>query len=287
LERANIVQIVMNLVLNARDTILEKMARGVPADWVPRVTVTTALAETARRRDGASAVPFASACAVLTVADNGLGIPAELKARVFEPFFTTKGPGQGTGLGLAVVWNVVHSLGGWIEFEAEAHGGGTCFKVYLPVPETPGAIAELPPTVAGAEFALGRRSARPLRILLAEDNPLVTETFAALLGAAGHVVTAAQDGAEAWEIFLRRGAGAGFELVLADFNMPRLNGAELLQRVKTTGFAGRFVVVSGYLENERLEELKRSGADEVIRKPVTPSKLLAAVEGDAPAERRE
>jgi CheY-like chemotaxis protein len=115
--------------------------------------------------------------------------------------------------------------------------------------------------------------------LLAEDNALVTETFTALLGAAGHTVTAAQDGAEAWELFLRRGGGAAFDLVLADFNMPRMNGAELLQRVRSTGFTGRVVIVSGYLETERLDELTRNGADAVIKKPVTPGKLLAAVEG--------
>jgi CheY-like chemotaxis protein len=67
--------------------------------------------------------------------------------------------------------------------------------------------------------------------------------------------------------------------VLADSNMPRLNGAELVQRVRAAGFRGRVVVVSGYLEADKLEELKKIGADAVLRKPFTPAKLLAAISG--------
>lgn len=278
LERANIMQIVMNLVLNARDTLLDKLTRGAPPGWVPRLTITTAPANSANRREDASAAPFAVPCQRLTVADNGLGIPQELRSRVFEPFFTTKEPGHGTGLGLAVVWNVVHGLGGWIEFDSGPGEEGTVFSVFLPTPDTPSALVSEVPAVVVPEFKLGRRSAKPLRVLLAEDNALVTETFTALLGAAGHTVTATQDGAEAWELFQRRGAGE-FDLVLADYNMPRLNGAELLQRLKGAGFAGRVVIVSGYLAAEKHDELLRLGADAVMRKPFTPAKLLAAMEG--------
>ncbi len=280
LERANIMQIVMNLVLNARDTLLEKLQRGAPPGWVPRLTLTTCAANSANRRDDASAAPFAVPCQKLTVTDNGMGIPAELRSRVFEPFFTTKEPGHGTGLGLAVVWNVVHGLGGWIEFDTPPSGEGTEFSVYLPFPETPSALVnEGPAKPVLPEFKLGRKSAKPLRILLAEDNPLVTETFTALLGAAGHTVTATQDGAEAWELVQRRGAGQ-FDLILADYNMPRLNGAELLQRLRESQYAGRVVIVSGYLSAEKLDELIRLGAAAVMRKPFTPSKLLAAIDGN-------
>jgi PAS domain S-box-containing protein len=281
LERANIMQIVMNLVLNARDTLLEKLSRGAPAGWVPRLTIATSLSNSANRRDDASSAPFAVPCQKLTITDNGMGIPAESRAQVFEPFFTTKEPGQGTGLGLAVVWNVVHGLGGWIEFDSGLNGEGTTFSVYLPLPDAaPSAlVSEVPAPVALPEFKLGRKSANPKRVLLAEDNALVSETFTALLGSAGHTVTATQDGAEAWELFQRRGGAKEFDIVLADYNMPRLNGTELLQRIKSTGFTGRVVIVSGYLAPEKLDELIRLGADAVMKKPFTPGKLLTAIEG--------
>lgn len=279
LERANIVQIVMNLVLNARDTLLEKIARGSPPGWVPRLAITTGTATTADRCTGASSAPFTVPCQYLTVTDNGLGIPEELRGRVFEPFFTTKEPGRGTGLGLAVVWNVVHSLGGSIEFARGPHGEGTAFTVMFPLSETPTALVdESPLALVTPGASLGSPAARPLRILLAEDNPLVTETFIALLRAAGHTVTATQDGAEAWEYFQKRGA-AEFDLVLADANMPRLSGPELVQRLRAAGFAGRIVVVSGYLAADKLDELVKFGADAVLRKPFTPAKLLAAIAG--------
>lgn len=279
LERANIVQIVMNLVLNARDTLLEKIARGSPPGWVPRLSLSTGTASSADRRHDTSSTPFTVPCQRLTVTDNGLGIPEELRGRVFEPFFTTKEPGHGNGLGLAVVWNVVHGLGGWIEFERGPHGEGTVFNVMFPLPETPSVlIGETPAAPPGPDASLGHPAGRPLRILLAEDNPLVTETFIALLGAAGHTVTATQDGAEAWEYFQKRGS-AEFDLVLADANMPRLSGPELVQRLRAAGFAGRVVVVSGYLAADKLDELVKLGADAVLRKPFTPAKLLAAIAG--------
>ena len=278
-ERAAVVQIVMNLVLNARDTVLERMQRGGPAGWRPRVEVTTGLGSSLERRDGASATPFPLPCQRLSVTDNGCGIPEDVRSRVFEPFFTTKGPGQGTGLGLAVVWSVVHGMGGWVDFEAGPGGEGTRFNVFLPLTDLPGALLGAEPAaLLMPELKVGRPAARPLRVLLAEDNALVAETIASLLGASGHTVTAAPDGEQAWQLFERR--REAFDVVVADYNMPGLNGADLLQRIRAAaGDSVRVVVVSGYLSNERAEQLRRMGATGVLHKPFAPTSLLAAVEG--------
>ena len=104
----------------------------------------------------------------------------------------------------------------------------------------------------------------------------MAETFAAVLGTAGHDVVIAQDGEEAWELFTRR--GAKFEAVLADYNMPRISGGELLRRVKGDGFGGRVLIVSGYLTAEKVDELVRLGADGVLRKPFSPTELFAMLE---------
>ncbi len=280
LERAAVVQIVMNLVLNARDTVLERLQRGAPDGWRPRIGITTATATSAERRDGTSAMPFPLPFERLSVTDNGCGIPDAVRAKVFEPFFTTKGPGQGTGLGLAVVWNVVHGMGGWVDFEPGPDGEGTRFNVFLPLTDLPGALVGAEPAGAAPPVqAVGRPAVRPLRVLLAEDNALVAETIAALLGASGHQVTAAPDGEQAWQWFSRR--PDGFDAIVTDYNMPGLNGADLVQRVRQASGTVRIVVVSGYLSAERVDQLRRVGADTVLHKPFAPASLLAAIEDRA------
>lgn len=276
LDRAYVTQIVMNLALNARDTLLEKLSRDPPAGWIPQLRVTTERVKDAVRREAASAMPFTLSVQRLTVTDNGLGIPAEIRGRIFEPFFTTKPTGSGTGLGLAVVWNVVHNLGGWIEVDEGPHGEGTRFQISIP--ETPSVTAAVSsPATTSTITKLGQKSMRPLKILIAEDNSLVAETFAAVLGTAGHEVLVAQDGEEAWEFFSRR--STRFDALLADYNMPRVSGGELLRRVKQGGFQGRVIIVSGYLTSEKVDELIRHGADGVLRKPFSPSELFGVLEG--------
>ncbi len=276
-DRAAVAQIVMNLVLNARDTLLEKLEDNPPPHWTPRIVISTGMTTSAGRRSGASSAPFTVPCQRLAVTDNGRGIPLEQRAHVFEPFFTTKPPGRGTGLGLAVVWSVVRSLKGWIEFEPGPGDEGTSFQVFFPAAEIPNAVVGAAPAVSAApENRMRRTAAKPLRVLIVDDNALVAETFTTLLGASGHTVTAASDGEEGWDLFNRR--HGEFDLVLADCNMPGMTGTDLMRRVKSSGFGGRVVLVSGYLSGEKLDELTQLGADAVLRKPVTPAKLLAVIE---------
>lgn len=284
LDRSHIPQILMNLALNARDTLLEKLANDPPPDWTPRLRISTQRRRAASPRQGLSAMPFQLAVQILTVTDNGLGIPPEIRPRIFEPFFTTKETGRGTGLGLAVVWNVVHGLGGWIEVDAGPDGAGTQFQIALPIPDAPPAVLlDAPPVALPRVRGLNLKPVRQLRILLAEDNALVAETFTALLNSAGHDLVVAQDGQEAWDIFNhRRGK---FDVVLADYNMPRMDGADLLRMIKATGFGGRVMILSGYLTQDRAEELERAGADHVFKKPFAPADLLAALDAVPAPER--
>ena len=267
LDRAHVSQIIVNLMINARDALMQRMEEGMPAGWIPRIKVSTMRTESPRGEAGASTAPFARACQCLTIADNGPGMSAEVRAKVFEPFYTTKPPGRGTGLGLAVVWNVVKSLDGWIALKSEP-GRGAVFQVYFPVPDVPAVDAGSPVRVEQ-----GNTERSPgLRVLLVEDNVFVAETINSLLTRGGHVVTYAQNGAVAWELFRLR--AAGFDLILTDENMPVLTGIGLVRRLRDAGHKTRVVIVSGHLGKGKMDELNRLGVDGILQKPFMPNELF-------------
>ncbi|HTJ77778.1 MAG TPA: PAS domain S-box protein [Rariglobus sp.] len=269
IDRAHVSQIIVNLVINARDALIQKLESGVSSDWVPRIDISTIRTQSARGGGGGvSSAPFARSCQRITIADNGIGMTAEVKAKAFEPFYTTKPAGQGTGLGLAVVWNVVKSLDGWIELESQP-GHGTVFHVYFLVPDAPAVAPRLPATPAYFKNERGGG----LRILLVEDNVVVAETINTLLTRSGHAVTYAQNGEEAWELLRLR--ETGFDLVITDENMPVLSGIGLIHRLREAGNKIRVIVVSGHLEPEKMTELKRLKVTDVLQKPFLPNELFA------------
>jgi two-component system, cell cycle sensor histidine kinase and response regulator CckA len=272
MDRAQFAQVVVNLVLNARDAVMEQYPREDREETAPRIDVSTKEVEAASPpQDGGSAFPLIRKCQRLTIADNGPGMTAEVKSHVFEPFYTTKSAGHGTGLGLSVVWNVVKSLDGWIEVASQP-GEGAAFHVFFPVPEVV-QPAPVKPPVAGALPSPARSK---LRILLVDDNVFVAETINRLLTRAGHDVTYAQNGEEAWTV--QANATEGFDLVMTDQNMPVMTGAELLRRLREAGNRIRVLVVSGHVSTELRKELKTLGVNGILTKPFTQKELFAAVD---------
>ena len=262
-------QIVLNLVINARDTLLEKLGRQ-PGGWTPTIRI-----EAQRLPPAVSGPPDAApVCGQilgwlqLTVRDNGLGMTSEVRERIFEPFYTTKAVGQGTGLGLATVWQIVAAVGGRIEVES-APGEGTTFHVYLPM---------VPPSGGRGPVAVAPKPRRtePVRIFLAEDDAPVATVVLAALQRDGHAVFRLADGAAAWE-HLQERAG-DYELLVLDVNMPGLDGIELAQRVRDSGrYAGRMMVISGRLDPDDLKQIAEIGIDAVLNKPFDVGELLQAV----------
>jgi two-component system cell cycle sensor histidine kinase/response regulator CckA len=249
-------QVILNLVLNARDAL--------PSGGIIRL-------EVAKLAGAAVAVPpehtlRAAEYVRLRVADNGVGIAPDIRPHVFEPFFTTKGVGKGTGLGLASVYGIVRQSHGFISVESEP-GHGTVFTMHFPaVACAIGAEADAP------RLAEGDRGTET--ILLVEDEDAVRVVVATVLRRHGYTVLEASDARIACEIFDRDGAGV--DLLLTDVVMPGMNGPALAQRLVAARQELRVLFISGYSE---LALPLGGGASHVsfLRKPFSASALAARV----------
>ena len=172
----------------------------------------------------------------LSVIDTGTGMDAETLARAVEPFFSTKETGRGTGLGLSMVHGLTAQLGGAFVL-GSVEGEGTRADVYLPVTEA----KPEGPALTGHDAAL--QPARPLFILVVDDEALVLRGTAEMLRALGHRVIEAEGGAEALAMLHREPA---IEAVVTDYKMPRMDGAELARRIRKARPDMPILLISGY-----------------------------------------
>jgi two-component system, cell cycle sensor histidine kinase and response regulator CckA len=249
-------QVLLNLSLNARDAMPE---RGVLSLSTQNVTVTP---EQAQRQVQARAGEFV----LLRVEDTGCGIPAEVLPRIFEPFFTTKEPGKGTGLGLAMVAGIVGQHQGWVECHSVANEG-TRFDVYLP--RHVRSSVTVPAPVTPAAPTRGDET-----ILLVDDEPLVRNLGKLILERSGYRVLIAEDGLAALEVYQQR--KEEIALVILDLTMPRLSGAETLDRLVAVDPEVKVVFSSGYSAD--LAPVARPGqACGFVGKPYRPEDLAKAV----------
>lgn len=260
-------QILLNLMLNARDTLLEKLARQ-SGGWTPCIRVEAV----AMNSDSNPPIPGPArrkplGWQRLTVRDNGLGMTPAVRERIFEPFYTTKEVGKGTGLGLATVWHLVSELGGRVELETTP-GEGSAFRVFLPVWPAPASLEVMAPATPAAAPGTAR-------VFLAEDEPLVAESIAEALRRAGHEVTTSFDGNAAWDYLATR--LGDFDLLVFDVNMPGLDGIELAHRARASHYVGRLMIVSGRLTLPQLQAINRARVDRVLAKPFSMSEFSNAV----------
>ncbi len=261
-------QILLNLLLNARDTLVDKFAQS-RGDWVPRISVEVVELppEAANEHETPEHGPLLG-WQRLTVRDNGMGMSAEVRERVFEPFYTTKEVGKGTGLGLATVWHLVTESGGHIDLESRP-GEGSAFHLLFPVYAGPVA----PTSATSSPIPPPTRAAR---VFLAEDEKLVARTVIAALHRAGHQVVHSEDGAAAWK-HLEEHLG-DYDLLAFDVNMPGIDGIELTRRVRATGrFRGCVMILSGRLSGPEMHALAELSVDRVLPKPFTLDEFLGAV----------
>lgn len=205
-------QVLMNLLTNARDAV-----QGIDD---PRIGLSLTRYEPDRKFTMDHPEATASAYAVLSVEDNGCGIPENLRDRIFEPFFTTKGVGQGSGLGLSMLFGAMKSHRGVIELQSEPDRG-SIFKLYFP-------LSELTESAAYAETS--NWAGHGEHLLLADDEPIVRETISEMLRIDGFVVDVAADGQDAVELFSAR--PEAYDAVILDVVMPRMGGMDAAQRMR-------------------------------------------------------
>ncbi len=249
-------QVIMNLVVNARDAML---AGG-------HLTITTANEHLDDRFVATHAEVRTGPHVRMTVRDTGTGMTPEVQERLFEPFFTTKPVGQGTGLGLATVYGIVKQLNGHIVAESEL-GHGSQFHVYLPV-----ADAE-PPTVPAALPDIRRLTGHE-SVLVCEDDPTVRHLAVRFLESAGYNVLAAELGSEARHIAER--SAQPIDLLLTDLVIPDTNGRELAESLLATVPGLRVLYMSGYATSTLGEQVPAEEAD-LVEKPFSRRDLLASV----------
>ncbi len=204
---------------------------------------------------------------LLTVADTGQGMDRETVQHIFEPFFTTKGIGKGTGLGLASVYGIVKSHGGYILCESEV-GQGTIFKIYLPAVQDMGAQVGM--GVEGVPLKGGSET-----ILVVDDEVSVRELAVQILQRHGYQVFAADCGEAALETFQTR--KGEIDLVILDLGMPGMGGLNCLRGLLQIDGSARVLIASGYSVNGSVKECLESGAAGYIGKPYRLKDLLAKV----------
>ncbi len=255
---AQLEQVLVNLVLNARDAM---GGRGT-------LTVTTESVgiDEARREHPPGVRMPPGRYARLTVSDTGHGMDAPTRARIFEPFFTTKPAGQGSGLGLATVYGIVKQSGGFIWVYSEV-GQGTAFKIYLP--EFTGPAAELPARAA-PQSPRGSET-----VLIVEDETAVRRMAARALAGQGYTVLEAENGAEALELLAR--TTGPVDLVLTDVVMPRLNGRELGERLAAERPELPVLFMSGYTDDDIVRRGLLHPDAPFLQKPFMPADLARRV----------
>jgi PAS domain S-box-containing protein len=256
-DRAQLLQVLMNLSINARDA----MPDG------GELVIRTGVRESAGGLPGDSTDPVVPAgYASLTVTDTGSGIAAEHLRHIFEPFFTTKEVGRGTGLGLATVHGIVAQSRGHIWVESTV-GEGTTFTVLLP-------LVPQPPERAVADTRATALSPGPARVLVVDDEEAVRQVVGRMLTDGGYVVSLAQHGRDAMTLLEQ--AGGGIDLIVSDVVMPLLGGEELRTLLARTYPHLPVIWTSGY-PRDAVMEGDVLGEDQIfLQKPVSADVLLSA-----------
>ena len=258
-DRSQLDQVILNLVLNARD--------AMPGGGT--ITLETGSVDLDGAAADALVVP-PGRFTTIVVRDTGVGMTEEVSTHAFEPFYTTKKNAGGTGLGLATVHGIVKQSGGEIQVESSA-GAGATFTVYLPC------VLTEPAVDPEAAAALGPRKRASGTVLVVEDEEIVRSYMREALELSGYDVLEATNGLEALELCRhRRGE---IDALVTDVMMPTMNGRELVERLEREHLQLPTVCTSGYAERSIFADHVLSPAVAFLRKPFSADDLLGKLDG--------
>jgi hypothetical protein len=248
-----IVQVLMNLCVNARDAMpyggeLEIQTKNIFID-----------VDAARNMTGFVPGNYAA----LVVNDTGTGMTKEVQIRLFEPFFTTKALGRGTGLGLSTVFGIVKQSGGYIWVDSEI-GCGSSFTIYLPAVDAPVTVT-VTPVIIDAE-------GHGELLLLVEDDDALRESISTFLDLHGYKVLEASNGAEALSIVNQH--AESIQVLITDMILLKMSGAEVAQEVAKVSPQAVTLYMSGYTDRELIEYDPASLTTGFLQKPFALQTLL-------------
>ena len=219
-------QIVLNLATNARD--------AMPESGILRIEVTRTWLDDGYRATHPWVEPGEYVC--ITCSDTGVGMDADTRERVFEPFFTTKPPGEGTGLGMAMIYGLVKQHGGYVHLYSE-EGQGTTVNVYFPA-------ASKDASAVDQAIKLDQLRGQGELVLLVEDEEAIRRATKRALEGRGYEVILAVDGEEALDVF--HDNEASIDLIISDLVMPRLGGRQFYEALRKEGKDPKILFTSGY-----------------------------------------
>ncbi len=252
-DSTQIQQVLINLILNARDAI----------SGLGNITISTRTGYDTQA-GGAGDRPFT----ILEVEDDGVGIPKDVLHRIFEPFYTTKEVGKGTGLGLAMVYGIIKKHNGFIEVTS-ALGIGTKFSAFLP--STGKSAGE-----NDAQEPAPYKRRRKLVVMVVDDEPDLRDFCVTALGEVATEILTASNGLEALEQFEK--ANRKVDLILLDLTMPKMSGPECFKRLRAIDPNVRVLISSGYSLDMDAEALLKGNATGFLPKPYDLNQLMEAVE---------
>ncbi len=258
----------LNLAINARDAMPEGGELRLATANVTGIGAGDAPEETEATGE----------YVMVSVSDTGTGMPPEVLARAFDPFFTTKPIGQGTGLGLSMIYGFVIQSGGHIRIKSEV-GRGTTVCLYFPRSEEAALLGEA--TTSAAEASAGRGEV----VLVVEDEPAVRMLVAEALGELGYRTLEAADAAAALSIL---SAAGPVDLLVTDVGLPGMNGRDLAERGRALRPGLKIILMTGYAEKAGLRSEFLRNDMRLIAKPFTTNELSKQVQDilRSPAEGR-
>jgi CheY-like chemotaxis protein len=251
-------QVVMNLVVNARD--------AMPTGGLLQVSTAPAFVTVPAAADGGGGELPPGAYVRLSVSDSGAGMTEAVRSHIFEPFFTTKGVGKGTGLGLATVYGIVRQAGGTILVDSTP-GQGSTFRVLLPAQagaQTSESVAMALQTPPGTET-----------VLIVEDEEAVRKFARLALELQGYTVHEESSARQALTLDAERLAGVS--LLITDVVMPGLGGRHLADQLRQRHPGLRVLYMSGYTDDAVVRHGLEASVDAFIQKPFTPQGLARKV----------